>query len=107
MQNATAGCYCCCLGVCGHRSPEPCFLPPFPLPPSQRLVECAYLNMSRIRFIWVKLWSVISAHLVAGSCHINRHVALLSVHSLRGLSARLLSRSELAHFTYQVLSLLT
>jgi hypothetical protein len=38
----------------------------------QKVVECAYANMSRIRLVWGKLWAVIAAQLVGASCHPHR-----------------------------------
>jgi Sec7-like guanine-nucleotide exchange factor len=38
----------------------------------QKVVECAYHNMFRIRLVWVKLWAVIAAQLVGASCHPDR-----------------------------------
>lgn len=38
----------------------------------QKVVECAYHNMDRIRLVWGKLWAVIAAQLVGASCHPNR-----------------------------------
>jgi Sec7-like guanine-nucleotide exchange factor len=67
----------------------------------QKVVECAYHNMSRIRFVWAKLWSVIAAQLVGASCHPDKTVALHAVNALRQLVAKLLARAELAHFTAQ------
>jgi hypothetical protein len=67
----------------------------------QKVVECAYHNMSRIRFVWAKLWSVIAAQLVGASCHPDQTVALYAVNALRQLVAKLLARAELAHFTAQ------
>lgn len=67
----------------------------------QKVVECAYVNMGRIRLVWSKLWSVISTHLVGASCHVDSHVAMYAVDSLRQLIAKLLSRAELANFTHQ------
>jgi hypothetical protein len=46
----------------------------------QKVVECAYANMSRIRLVWHKLWAVIAAQLVGASCHPHRWVQ-------RGLTA--------------------
>ncbi|WIA18888.1 hypothetical protein OEZ85_003561 [Tetradesmus obliquus] len=67
----------------------------------QKVVECAYANMSRIRLVWHKLWAVIAAQLVGASCHPHRRVALYAVDSLRQLVAKLLARAELEHFTHQ------
>lgn len=38
----------------------------------QKVVECAYQNMGRIRLVWSKLWAVIAAQLVGASCHPHR-----------------------------------
>lgn len=38
----------------------------------QKVVECAYQNMGRIRLVWAKLWAVIAAQLVGASCHPHR-----------------------------------
>ncbi|KAF6256772.1 hypothetical protein COO60DRAFT_1627056 [Scenedesmus sp. NREL 46B-D3] len=67
----------------------------------QKVVECAYANMSRIRLVWGKLWAVIAAQLVGASCHPHRRVALYAVDALRQLAAKLLARAELEHFTHQ------
>lgn len=32
----------------------------------QKLVECAYHNLGRVRLVWSKLWRVVAAHLVCG-----------------------------------------
>lgn len=121
--------------MCSTRS-FPRSFPPFPatggradgprLFSLQKVVECAYHNMSRIRLVWHKLWAVIAAQLVGASCHphrcvllscrtncryqpmltmlschCNRRVALYAVDSLRQLVAKLLVRAELEHFTHQ------
>ena len=58
--------------------------------------------MSRIRLIWSKLWSLVSAHLVMASCHTEQQsVALYAVDALAGLVQRQLARGELAHFKHQ------
>ena len=67
----------------------------------QKVVECAYHNMGRIRLVWSKLWAVIAAQLVGASCHPDRRVALYAVDSLRQLVAKLLARAELVNFTHQ------
>lgn len=45
----------------------------------QKVVECAYHNMSRIRLVWGKLWAVIAAQLVGASCHPHRYAVLVCV----------------------------
>ncbi|GMH39854.1 hypothetical protein BSKO_07758 [Bryopsis sp. KO-2023] len=67
----------------------------------RKLVECAYYNLDRIRLVWSRLWSAISAHLVNASCHPDQTVAMYAVDSLRQLVGKLLARAELATFTTQ------
>jgi brefeldin A-inhibited guanine nucleotide-exchange protein len=68
----------------------------------QKVVECAFINMGRIRLVWSKLWAVVGAQLVGASCGQSRAVALYAVDALRQLVAKLLARAELAHFAHQV-----
>ena len=70
----------------------------------QRLIECAYHNLSRIRLIWSRLWAALAPHLVSAACHANPKVAAYAVDALRQLVAKLLvraERAELTSFTYQ------
>ena len=67
-----------------------------------RLIECAYLNLPRIRLVWQRLWAATAAHLVSAACHADAGVAGLAVEHMRGLISRLLARAELSHFTHQV-----
>ena len=70
-----------------------------------RLIECAYLNLPRIRLVWQRLWAATSAHLVSAACHADSGVAALAVEHMRGLISRLLARAELSHFTHQASAL--
>lgn len=70
----------------------------------QRLIECAYHNLSRIRLIWSRLWTALAPHLVSAACHANPKVAAYAVDALRQLVAKLLvraERAELTSFTHQ------
>lgn len=70
----------------------------------QRLIECAYHNLNRIRLIWSRLWAALAPHLVSAACHANSKVAAYAVDALRQLVAKLLvraERAELTSFTYQ------
>ncbi|GFR41201.1 hypothetical protein Agub_g1871, partial [Astrephomene gubernaculifera] len=50
----------------------------------RRLVEVAHLNLSnRIRLIWSKMWTVLSAHLVMAACHPQQPIAAQAVDALR------------------------
>ena len=65
----------------------------------QRLIECAYHNLNRIRLIWSRLWAALAPHLVSAACHANPKVAAYAVDALRQLVAKLLVRAELAELT--------
>lgn len=70
----------------------------------QRLIECAYHNLNRIRLIWSRLWAALAPHLVSAACHANPKVAAYAVDALRQLVAKLLvraERAELTSFTHQ------
>ncbi|KAK9804748.1 hypothetical protein WJX72_003264 [[Myrmecia] bisecta] len=67
----------------------------------QKLIECAYHNLGRIRLIWGRLWAALAAHLVSAACHPDPEVAYFAVDSLRQLVAKLLIRAELTNFTQQ------
>lgn len=43
----------------------------------QRVVECAYHNMGRIRLVWSRLWTVVAQHLVSAACHTGESCGLL------------------------------
>ena len=49
----------------------------------QALVEIADLNMVRIRFVWSKLWEMLSKHFVWVGSHPNLMVAIFAIDSLR------------------------
>ena len=71
----------------------------------QRLTECAYHNLGRIRLVWGRLWTAMAPHLVSAACHADPGVAAYAVDSLRQLVAKLLAkaeRSELTVFMHQV-----
>ncbi|KAL0043362.1 hypothetical protein WJX79_002614 [Trebouxia sp. C0005] len=57
----------------------------------QRLIECAYHNLNRIRLIWSRLWAALAPHLVSAACHANPKVAAYAVDALRQLVAKLLA----------------
>ena len=49
----------------------------------QALVEIADLNMARIRFVWTKIWQMLSEHFVQVGSHDNLMVAIFAIDSLR------------------------
>jgi brefeldin A-inhibited guanine nucleotide-exchange protein len=50
----------------------------------QRLVEVADFNMTiRPRFVWSRIWAVLSRHFATAGCHENVNVSLYAIDSLR------------------------
>ena len=49
----------------------------------QKMVECAFHNLGRIRLIWTRIWGTLSGHLVATTAHDDAAVARYAVDSLR------------------------
>lgn len=67
----------------------------------QRLVEVADFNMSRIRFVWQKIWQALSEHFNVVGSHSNLNVALYAIDSLRQLADKfLLVRPILLNFIF-------
>lgn len=60
----------------------------------QALVEIADLNMVRIRFVWSKIWEMLSEHFVHVGSHQNLMVAIFAIDSLRQLADKFLMRDE-------------
>ncbi|CAI0448209.1 unnamed protein product [Linum tenue] len=67
----------------------------------QKLVEISYYNMSRIRMVWAKIWSVLANHFIYAGSHHEEKVAMYAIDSLRQLGMKYLEREELANFTFQ------
>lgn len=67
----------------------------------QALVEIADLNMVRIRFVWAKLWEMLSKHFVWVGSHPNLMVAIFAIDSLRQLADKFLKREEFMSFNFQ------
>ncbi|KAK9719991.1 guanine nucleotide exchange protein for ADP-robosylation factor [Basidiobolus ranarum] len=67
----------------------------------QKIVEITYYNMSRIRFEWAQIWSILQPHFNTMGCNSNPDVATFAIDSLRQLSTKFLERDELAHFHTQ------
>ncbi|CEG00507.1 SEC7-like, alpha orthogonal bundle [Ostreococcus tauri] len=59
-----------------------------------RLTEVAATNMSRVRLVWSKLWSVVSEHLVEAVKHADEKVVLHATVSMRQVADRLLLRAR-------------
>ena len=67
----------------------------------QKLVELAYFNMERIRFVWSRIWVIMANHFVKVACHKNLKVAMYAVDSLRQLAVKFLEKDELANYHFQ------
>ncbi|XP_051145511.1 brefeldin A-inhibited guanine nucleotide-exchange protein 2-like [Andrographis paniculata] len=66
-----------------------------------KIVEIAHYNMNRIRFVWSKIWQVLSDLFVTIGCSENLSIAIFAMDSLRQLSKKFLEREELANYNFQ------
>ena len=66
-----------------------------------KIVEVASFNMDRIRFIWARVWHVLSDFFVTVGCSPNLQISMTVVDSLRQLAMKFLSRTELANYSFQ------
>jgi len=66
-----------------------------------KIVEVASFNMDRIRFIWARVWQVLSEFFVTVGCSPNLQISMTVVDSLRQLAIKFLSRKELANYSFQ------
>jgi len=67
----------------------------------QKLVEVAELNMGRVRILWVKIWGIISEHLVAVGSNTNPIIAEKAIDSLRQLAKKFLNKEEDSVYNFQ------
>ena len=67
----------------------------------QKLVEIAYYNMSRVRYVWARIWEVLGDFFTEVGQHPNSHFAMYAVDSLRQLSNKFLEKGELLNFAFQ------
>jgi len=75
---------------------------PYRLYSLQKLVEVADFNMNRIRIVWGKIWSSISLHLVAIAVSPPQiEIASFAIDSLRQLTLKYLTKSELSNYHFQ------
>ena len=58
-----------------------------------KIVEVASFNMDRIRFIWARVWHVLSDFFVTVGCSPNLQISMTVVDSLRQLAMKFLSRT--------------
>ena len=54
----------------------------------QKLVEIAYYNMNRVRFVWARIWEVLGDFFTEVGQHQNLSIAMYAVDSLRQLSTQ-------------------
>lgn len=66
----------------------------------QALVEIADLNMARIRFVWTRIWQMLSEHFVHVGSHENLNVSIFAIDSLRQLADKFLLKEEFASFNF-------
>ncbi|PWA03705.1 hypothetical protein BB558_000130 [Smittium angustum] len=66
-----------------------------------RIVEIVYYNMSRIRFEWSHIWTVLGDLFDRAGSHPDARVAAFTLDSLRQLSTKFLELDELPHFQFQ------
>ncbi|XP_068661146.1 brefeldin A-inhibited guanine nucleotide-exchange protein 5-like isoform X2 [Aristolochia californica] len=67
----------------------------------QKLVEISYYNMTRIRMVWARIWSVLANHFISAGSHHDEKIAMYAIDSLRQLGMKYLERAELTNFTFQ------
>jgi len=67
----------------------------------QKLVEIAYYNMSRVRLVWARIWTVLGDFFTEVGQHSNPYIAMYAVDSLRQLSTKFLEKGELLNFAFQ------
>lgn len=67
----------------------------------QKIVEVSGYNLTRVRFEWANIWSVLGSHFSQVGCHTNTAVVFFALDSLRQLSMKFLEIEELPGFKFQ------
>ena len=57
--------------------------------------------MTRIRFVWTRIWGIMSDHFKKVGLHKNRKISMYAVDSLRQLAMKFLEIDELANYHFQ------
>ena len=57
--------------------------------------------MARIRFVWTRIWQMLSEHFVHVGSHENLNVSIFAIDSLRQLADKFLIKEEFASFNFQ------
>ena len=58
--------------------------------------------MNRLRFVWSRVWRVLSTQIVDVAVHAPDHVAMFAMDALRQLTVRFLEKEELSNYHFQV-----
>ena len=66
-----------------------------------KIVEVAHHNMSRVRIVWSRIWSLLADYFISVGCHPTLNVAMYAIDALRQLAMKFLERDELANYTFQ------
>ena len=67
----------------------------------QKIVEVTYYNMGRVRYVWSRMWKVLSEHFAHAGSHENPRISMYAIDSLRQLAAKYLEKEELANYQFQ------
>eukprot|EP01028_Stygiella_incarcerata_P007764 TRINITY_DN324_c1_g1_i10.p1 TRINITY_DN324_c1_g1~~TRINITY_DN324_c1_g1_i10.p1 ORF type:complete len:1548 (+),score=467.44 TRINITY_DN324_c1_g1_i10:437-5080(+) len=67
----------------------------------QKLIEVASYNMSRIRFVWTRIWTFMSEHFINVICQSSHSTAIYALDSLRQLAMKFLEKDELSNYQFQ------
>jgi brefeldin A-inhibited guanine nucleotide-exchange protein len=67
----------------------------------QKIVEITYYNMGRVRYVWSRMWRVLSEHFAYAGSHENPRISMYAIDSLRQLAAKFLDKEELSNYQFQ------
>lgn len=67
----------------------------------QKLVEVASANMSRVRYVWSRIWRIFGDHVVQAATHPIPSVGHYAIDSLKQLAFKFLEKDELSSFNFQ------
>eukprot|EP00960_Hanusia_phi_P077756 768738-Hanusia_phi.AAC.3 len=67
----------------------------------QKIVEITYFNMSRIRIVWSRIWSILGEHFQSVALAVNTELSMYVIDSMRQLALKFLEKDELTSFHFQ------
>jgi hypothetical protein len=67
----------------------------------QKIVEITYYNMGRVRYVWSRMWKILSEHFAHAGAHPNLKISMYAIDSLRQLAAKFLDKEELYNYQFQ------